>query len=91
MIPSADAHWSRLARLEWLAASADRPLCELDRAKKRGNHMTKLLGFVGATAGGYAGWAVGALAGTFTAFIVSMIGTGFGMYWGRRLAQHFGA
>lgn len=53
--------------------------------------MTKLLGFVGATVGGYAGWAVGALAGTFAAFIVSMIGTGFGMYWGRRLAQHFGA
>jgi len=53
--------------------------------------MTKLLGFVGATVGGYAGWALGALAGTFSAFVVSMIGTGFGMYWGRRLAQHFGA
>ena len=91
MIPSADAHWSRLARLEWLAASADRPLCELDRAIRWGDHMTKLLGFVGATVGGYAGWAVGALAGPFTAFVVSMIGTGFGMYWGRRLAHHFGA
>jgi uncharacterized membrane protein YeaQ/YmgE (transglycosylase-associated protein family) len=56
-----------------------------------GDHMTKLLGFVGATIGGYAGWAVGAPAGTFAAFVVSMIGTGFGMYWGRRLAQHFGA
>ena len=74
---------------QWLPAGADRPLCELDRAKWRGDHMTKLLGFVGATVGGYAGWAVGALAGTFTAFVVSMIGTGFGMYWGRRLAQHF--
>jgi hypothetical protein len=52
--------------------------------------MTKLLGFVGATVGGYAGWALGALAGPFVAFIVSMIGTGFGMYWGRRLAQNIG-
>ena len=52
--------------------------------------MTKLLGFIGATIGGYAGWALGALAGPFAAFIVSMIGTGFGMYWGRRLAQNLG-
>ena len=49
--------------------------------------MTKLLGFVGATVGGYAGWALG---GTFLAFIVSMIGTGFGLYWGRRIAQNLG-
>ena len=53
--------------------------------------MTKLLAFVGATLGGYIGWALGALAGPFMAFIMSMIGTGFGMYWGRRLAQHLGA
>ena len=52
--------------------------------------MTKLMGFVGATLGGYAGWALGALAGTFTAFILSVIGSGFGLYWGRRLAQQFG-
>jgi len=52
--------------------------------------MTKLLGFIGATIGGYAGWALGALAGPFAGFIVSMIGTGFGMYWGRRLAQNLG-
>lgn len=76
---------------QWLPADADRPPCELDRAKWRGDQMTKLLGFVGATIGGYAGWAVGALAGTFSAFVLSMIGTGFGMYWGRRLAQHLGA
>ena len=52
--------------------------------------MTKLLGFVGATVGGYAGWALGALAGPFTAFVVSMIGTCFGMYWGRLLARNIG-
>jgi uncharacterized membrane protein YeaQ/YmgE (transglycosylase-associated protein family) len=53
--------------------------------------MTKLLGFVGATVGGYTGWALGALAGPFTAFMVSMIGTGVGMYYGRRIAQNIGA
>ena len=49
--------------------------------------MTKLLGIVGATVGGYAGWALGAVVGPFTAFTVSMIGTGVGLYWGRRLAS----
>ena len=53
--------------------------------------MTKLLSFTGATVGGYAGWALGALAGPFTGFMVSMIGTGVGMYCGRRLARHLGA
>jgi hypothetical protein len=52
--------------------------------------MTKLLGFVGATVGGYAGWAIGALAGPFTAFMVSMVGTGVGMYYGRRIGQNIG-
>lgn len=53
--------------------------------------MTKLLGFVGATVGGYAGWALGALAGPFSAFVVSMIGTGFGMYYGRKMGQNLGS
>ena len=52
--------------------------------------MTKVLAITGATVGGYAGWALGALVGPFTAFMVSMIGTGFGMYWGRRIAQNIG-
>ena len=51
--------------------------------------MAKLLGFIGATIGGDVGWAVGAPVGMFTAFAVSMIGTGAGMYYGRRAAQHW--
>lgn len=51
--------------------------------------MTKLLSFTGATIGGYAGWAVGMpFGGVFTAFVVSMVGTGVGMYYGRKLGQH---
>ena len=49
--------------------------------------MGKLLAFVGATAGGYTGWALGALVGTFAAFVVSMVGTAVGVYYARRIAQ----
>jgi hypothetical protein len=45
------------------------------------------MGFLGATVGGYAGWALGARFGTMTAFVVSMVGTGAGIYAGRRAAQ----
>lgn len=52
--------------------------------------MKKLFGFVGTTIGSYAGWILGAhLGGTMTAFIVSMIGTGFGLYAGIRLARNY--
>ena len=49
--------------------------------------MGKLLAFAGATAGGYAGWALGALAGPFSAFLVSIVGTGVGVYYGRRIGR----
>jgi hypothetical protein len=49
--------------------------------------MIKLMGFLGATIGGYAGWALGAPFGVMTAFMVSMIGTGLGIYVGRRVAH----
>ena len=41
------------------------------------------------TIGGWAGWALGAAFGTMTAFIVSMIGTGIGVYVGIRLAANY--
>ena len=50
--------------------------------------MGKLLAFVGATAGGYAGWALGAPGGTFSAFVVSIVGTAAGVYYGRRISRH---
>lgn len=45
--------------------------------------VTKLLGFLGMTAGGWIGWAVGAPVSIFTAFILSMVGTGLGLWAGR--------
>lgn len=53
--------------------------------------MLKLYSLIGATACSYAGWALGALVGTTTAFVLSMVGTGIGMYYGRKIAHHYGA
>ena len=51
--------------------------------------MSKLLAMVGAVGGGYAGWALGALVGPFAAFVVSTVGTGAGVYAGRRIGRHY--
>jgi hypothetical protein len=58
-------------------------------AERRPYDMRKLFSFIGATAGGYAGWALGATVGMTTAFIVSMVGTGIGIYYGRRIASTY--
>ena len=49
--------------------------------------MGRLFAFVGSTIGGYAGWALGAPVGLTTAVMVSMVGTGIGIYYGRRIAK----
>jgi hypothetical protein len=51
--------------------------------------MGKLFSFIGATIGSYAGWAIGAPVGFTTAFMVSMVGTGVGIYVGRSLAKRY--
>ena len=53
--------------------------------------MSKLFSFLGATIGGYAGWFLGARIGITTAFMLSMVGTGIGIYYGRRIARNYGA
>ncbi len=49
--------------------------------------MTKLFGLVGSIVGSYAGWYAGRPIGTMTAFMLSMVGTGFGIYFCRRFAN----
>ncbi len=51
--------------------------------------MGKLFSFIGSTIGGYAGWMLGAPVGITTAFMVSMVGTGIGMYYGRQFARAY--
>ena len=53
--------------------------------------MGKLFSFIGATIGSYAGWFIGAKVGFTTAFMVSMVGTGIGIYYGRMLAKNYDA
>lgn len=50
--------------------------------------MGKLFGFLGASVGGWIGWAAGAPVGVFTAFVVSTVASGIGMYAGKRFADH---
>jgi uncharacterized membrane protein YeaQ/YmgE (transglycosylase-associated protein family) len=49
--------------------------------------MSTLLAWVGATVGGALGWWAGSSHGLFTAFVLSTVGTGVGLYLGRRLAD----
>jgi len=53
--------------------------------------MNKLMGFIGATLGSSIGWWLGAKVGLMTAFMVSMIGTGAGIWFGRRAAERYSA
>ena len=52
--------------------------------------MTRLMAFVGATFGGYVGWAAGEPFGIFTAFAVSIVLTATGGYYGRKMGKHYG-
>jgi len=51
--------------------------------------MEKLLGLVGATVLGAGGWWAGESFGLMTAFVLSMFGTGMGLYLGRRVAREY--
>jgi hypothetical protein len=50
--------------------------------------MGKVCGSLGAFIGSSVGWWIGSGAGMMTAFAVSMIGTGLGIWAGRKLADH---
>ena len=52
-------------------------------------NMGKLFGFIGATVGSYAGWFIGAKVGITTAVMLSFVGTGFGIYYGRKIASSY--
>ncbi len=47
--------------------------------------MRKLIVGTSSTVASYIGWALGAPFGTMTAFMVSMVGTGLGIYLGIQL------
>ena len=49
--------------------------------------MKRLLDFIGMAGGGWVGWYAGDVISIFTAFIVSIVGTGVGLYAIRRLTR----
>jgi hypothetical protein len=51
--------------------------------------MEKILAFIGATVLGTVGWWIGDHVGFMTAFVLSIVGTGFGVYVGRRAAKDY--
>jgi len=50
--------------------------------------MTKLVKFLAMSAGGWVGWAVGAPVSFFTAFMLSAVGSGVGLYAGIRFSRY---
>jgi hypothetical protein len=48
-----------------------------------------MLALLGALIGGWIGWATGAQLSFFAAFILSIIGTGAGIYFARRFARNY--
>lgn len=50
--------------------------------------MKGLVNLVGMSVGGWLGWFVGAQISFFTAFIVSIVGTGVGLYLTQRTLRH---
>lgn len=49
--------------------------------------MKGILNLVGMSVGGWLGWVIGAQVSFFTAFIVSIVGTGVGLYYTQRAVR----
>lgn len=50
--------------------------------------MKGILNLVGMTVGGWIGWIIGAPVSVFAAFLVSIVGTGLGLYAAQRVTRH---
>ncbi|MEX2471840.1 MAG: hypothetical protein WEA34_06660 [Gemmatimonadota bacterium] len=51
--------------------------------------MKRLLDLMAMSAGGWIGWMIGSWVSVFTAFLVSVVGTGIGLYAARRMTTHY--
>ena len=60
-----------------------------DYLKPERSSMKAFLSLFGMSVGGWIGWALGAQISIFTAFIVSMVGTGAGLFYTRRAVKRF--
>ena len=78
-----------LPALPFCAAAADAWRVGISGTTLLSGPMTKLLGFLGLTLGGWIGWAIGEPVSFTAALFLSTIGTGVGLYLGRRLARDY--
>ena len=51
--------------------------------------MKRLLGIIGATIGSALGWWIGVKVGFVTGFMLSVVGTGLGLFYGNRFSRHY--
>ena len=51
--------------------------------------MSRVFALLGATLGSAIGWWLGGHVGVMTAFLLSMVGTGIGIYGGTRTARYY--
>jgi hypothetical protein len=47
----------------------------------------KLIPYLAAIVAGWIGWMIGRRGGVFTAYVLSVVGTAVGLYYGRRLVK----
>jgi hypothetical protein len=63
--------------------------CRADVVAHSFLRMKQLFGFLGATVGSGVGWWLGAHVGFMTAFLLSVVGTGVGIYAAYRIAIRY--
>ena len=57
-------------------------------SREAGRCMQRFIVFVFLSVGGWLGWALGTPVSFFTAFMLSIVGTGLGLYVGKRVAKY---
>ncbi len=77
-------------RIDRVARYEVRNVLEANILVTTSDMLKKVFVFIFTTIGGSVGWAAGAsIEGTMTAFMLSMVGTGIGMYAGFKLADRY--
>lgn len=91
-VTAPDAAWGNLCPLGWAYPTCAENFQRLRPSRiERHSGMRKTLSMVGSVAvSGLLGWA-GSHYGIMTGFLLGTVGTGLGMYCGRRLAEHLEA